>query len=103
MEPSDSTAEIGDGSDVVQTETKFDCDRCGKSFGLKHNLTRHIRTEHLSDPGFACERCGRKFTAVTTLPDMSKAVGKRLRSARLKLRPATSASSVNECLHGPTT
>ena len=36
------------------------CDKCDKTFGTKSNLTRHIKTTHMTQQ-FPCEICDKFF------------------------------------------
>ena len=42
-------------------EKPFKCDRCGRSFSLKHNAQRHLIT-HTGEKPFECDLCGRSFS-----------------------------------------
>ena len=42
---------------VSGKEKKHKCDTCGKMFGMRSNLTAHIRTVHLKITRFSCPYC----------------------------------------------
>ena len=35
------------------------CSQCGKTFSLKHNLTKHQKTVHISDKPYQCNVCNK--------------------------------------------
>ena len=39
---------------------RFECDLCGKTFGLKHDLVQHIKSIHEKE-SHKCERCLKTF------------------------------------------
>ena len=45
----------------------FDCDECGKSFTLKRNLERHMKTVHEELRPFSCPNCKAAFGAKQTM------------------------------------
>jgi uncharacterized Zn-finger protein len=40
---------------------KYVCDKCGKQFTEKHNLTRHMKTHVDSSQTYPCNICGKEF------------------------------------------
>ena len=47
-------------------EASFPCALCGKSFGQKHSLARHLKS-HKSGDGHSCFKCKKTFAAVRDL------------------------------------
>ncbi|KAL2009354.1 hypothetical protein VTN00DRAFT_7548 [Thermoascus crustaceus] len=45
----------------------YGCEICGRSFGRRTDLKRHIDSIHHGTRRFGCEQCGRRFTRQDTL------------------------------------
>ncbi|XP_059607702.1 zinc finger protein OZF-like [Phlebotomus argentipes] len=45
------------------TDTKFECEQCGRAFNDKHDMRRHIQRIHSQLPGkrFSCQHCEKVF------------------------------------------
>jgi len=52
--------------DTQQEKKKFNCTYCGKKFGAKQDLKRHIRT-HTGDRPYSCDICNSTFTLKANL------------------------------------
>lgn len=48
-------------SNVNALTELFMCNRCTKSYRLKHSLTRHIKYECGTEPKYPCTECHRRF------------------------------------------
>jgi len=46
----------------VHMEKVFQCPTCEVKFGSKYNLTRHIKTVHDGIKAYECEHCGKNFS-----------------------------------------
>jgi DNA-directed RNA polymerase subunit RPC12/RpoP len=47
--------------------TKFNCEQCDKTYGLKGDLNRHINTVHLKQKNYKCDHCNESFGHKGTL------------------------------------
>ena len=45
----------------IGTDKPHTCDRCGKSFAQRANLTRHLQSHSVDREGFMCDVCGVRF------------------------------------------
>ena len=45
-----------------ESDKRFACDQCGKRYGWKSDLTKHVQQVHSSNPDLSCPHCGRKYT-----------------------------------------
>lgn len=45
----------------VHSEKRFHCEQCGKSFGKKHGLDRHLKTHSDDFKSYQCPKCSRLF------------------------------------------
>ncbi|RZF39416.1 hypothetical protein LSTR_LSTR000937 [Laodelphax striatellus] len=46
---------------IILILPKFTCDRCGKVYKYKYNLTAHQKLECGQEPQFACDYCPKRF------------------------------------------
>ncbi|NWV24329.1 ZN467 protein, partial [Origma solitaria] len=53
-------------SQVPPAQRPFACPQCGRSFGRKAHLARHLLVHSGTRP-HACSRCGRRFSSKTNL------------------------------------
>ena len=42
-------------------QRNYNCEICGKEFGIIQNLNKHIKTVHEKQRDFKCESCGKLF------------------------------------------
>ncbi|KAG5900380.1 hypothetical protein JTB14_033828 [Gonioctena quinquepunctata] len=47
--------------DIPALSELFMCNKCTKTYRLRHSLTRHIKFECGKEPRYACSMCPRKF------------------------------------------
>jgi uncharacterized Zn-finger protein len=52
---------------------RFKCDQCGKDFGFKHHLTRHL-LKHNGEKPHVCEFCGKSFSDVSNFSSHKKSM-----------------------------
>ncbi|OXU32147.1 hypothetical protein TSAR_012276 [Trichomalopsis sarcophagae] len=53
---------------IVSVESlNLQCERCGKSYSLKHNLQRHVKFECGGQRKFCCHLCPNKYTQNASL------------------------------------
>ena len=56
-----SASELAYLTDVVATDGSFRCRLCGKLFGYKNGLMRHVRLTHMGEKPYECNICRRRF------------------------------------------
>jgi uncharacterized Zn-finger protein len=65
---------------AVHEGVKYECDECGRRFGVKSHMMRHNKNVHLEEKDYKCAKCGVQFGQKTDLVRHIKNVHEKVRA-----------------------